>query len=113
MYSQSRKMRGVKPNRHGGGKPEGKEGVSTSHVRGQDFIPKGRRGYLTPLSEDVGLFYTLRVRRTLRACASEHDVSLSETELRAAKPNFHRGRLAPALESRGKSGSPPKKVSVG
>ena len=31
----------------------------------------------------------------------EHDVSFSETELRAAKPNFHRGRLAPALESRG------------
>ena len=31
----------------------------------------------------------------------EYDVSLSETELRAAKPNFHRGRLAPALESRG------------
>ena len=31
----------------------------------------------------------------------EPDVSLSETELRAAKPNFHRGRLAPALESRG------------
>ena len=31
----------------------------------------------------------------------EHDVSISETELRAAKPNFHRGRLAPALESRG------------
>ena len=30
-----------------------------------------------------------------------YDVSLSETELRAAKPNFHRGRLAPALESRG------------
>ena len=29
--------------RHGGGKPEGKEGVSNSHVRGQDFIPKGRR----------------------------------------------------------------------
>ena len=27
--------------------------------------------------------------------------TLSETELRAAKPNFHRGRLAPALESRG------------
>ena len=27
--------------------------------------------------------------------------ALSETELRAAKPNFHRGRLAPALESRG------------
>ena len=24
-------------------------------------------------------------------------------ELRAAKPNFHRGRLAPALESRGAS----------
>ena len=43
----------------------------------------------------------------------EYDVPLSETELRAAKPNFHRGRLAPALESRGKSGSPPKKVSVG
>ena len=39
--------------------------------------------------------------------------TFSETELRAAKPNFHRGRLAPALESRGKSGSPPKKVSVG
>ena len=31
----------------------------------------------------------------------EPDVSLSETELRAAKPNFHRGRLALALESRG------------
>ena len=43
----------------------------------------------------------------------EPDVSLSETELRAAKPNFHRGRFAPALESRGKPGSPPKKVSVG
>ena len=31
----------------------------------------------------------------------EHDVALSETGLRAAKPNFHRGRLAPALASRG------------
>ena len=28
-------------------------------------------------------------------------VSLSKTERRAAKPNFHRGRLASALESRG------------
>ena len=27
--------------------------------------------------------------------------TFSEAELRAAKPNFHRGRLAPALESRG------------
>ena len=39
--------------------------------------------------------------------------TFSETEQRAAKPNFHRGRFAPALESRGKPGSPPKKVSVG
>ena len=71
---------------------------------------------------DVQLFeaslrtpYTLSetVYRALRAGVFEHDVSLSETELRAAKPNFHRGRLAPALESRGKSGSPPKKVSEG
>ena len=38
----------------------------------------------------------------------EHDVSLSETELRAAKPNFHRGRLAPALESRGANLRPRK-----
>ena len=29
MYRQSRKMRGVKFNRHGGGKPEGKEGDIT------------------------------------------------------------------------------------
>ena len=27
MYSKSRKMRGADFNRHGGGKPEGKEGV--------------------------------------------------------------------------------------
>ena len=39
--------------------------------------------------------------RTLRADVFEYNVSFSETELRAAKPNFHRGRLAPALESRG------------
>ena len=38
----------------------------------------------------------------------EPDVSLSETELRAAKPNFHRGRLAPALESRGANLRPRK-----
>ena len=48
-----------------------KEGASNSHVRGQDFIPKGRRGYLTSLSEDVSPFYILRVRRILRASAPE------------------------------------------
>ena len=34
--------------------------------------------------------------------------AFSETELRAAKPNFHRGRLAPALESRGANLRPRK-----
>ena len=38
----------------------------------------------------------------------EYAVSLSETELRAAMPNFHRGRLAPALESRGANLRPRK-----
>ena len=38
----------------------------------------------------------------------EHDISFSETELRAAKPNFHRGRLALALESRGANLRPRK-----
>ena len=66
---------------------------------------------------DVQLFeaslrtpYTLSetVYRALRAGVFEHDVSLSETELRAAKPNFHRGRLAPALESRGANLRPRK-----
>ena len=32
----------------------------------------------------------------------------AQTELRAAKPNFHRGRLAPALESRGANLRPRK-----
>ena len=38
----------------------------------------------------------------------EYDVSLSGTELRAAKPNFHRGCFAPALESRGANLRPRK-----
>ena len=39
------------------------------------------------------------VRRNLLAGAPEYDVSHSETELRAAKPNFHRGRLARAQDA--------------
>ena len=42
-----------------GRSPVGEEGDFHSHVSGQDFIPKGRRGFLTPLSEVVGWFYTL------------------------------------------------------
>ena len=38
----------------------------------------------------------------------EYDDSFSETELRAAKPNFHRGCFAPALESRGANLRPRK-----
>ena len=40
--------------------------------------------------------------------ALEHDVSLSKTVLRAAKPNFHRGCSVPALESRGANLRPRK-----
>ena len=39
--------------------PVGEEGDFHSPVRGQDFIPKGRRGFLTPMSRDVSPFYTL------------------------------------------------------
>ena len=41
------------------------------------------------------------VQRISSRSVPEHDASHSETESRAAKPNFHRGCLAPALESRG------------
>ena len=73
MYGQSRKMRGVDSNRHGGGKPEGKEGDNNSPVR-------GRQPVLHSPSTPRTLNERLRTRRTLRAGVFEYDVSLSETE---------------------------------
>ena len=65
-----------------GRSPVGEVGDFHSHVRGQDFIPKGRRGFLTSLSEDVTRF-------TL----SEHGVPFERA--RPNTPHPPNGRILP------------------
>mgnify|MGYP000803025282 CR=1 FL=1 len=77
-----------------------------SHCHGAHVRPCTLRSLTVALSRTSSKYRAQRI--SVHAGVFEYAVSLSETELRAAKPNFHRGCFAPALESRGANLRPRK-----